>query len=77
MKCDFTDINKIQIHKVGLYSAIPNVVNIFTMPLIGYMIDYLQNNRILTITQVRAIKLSLFYLVADFLRIPNHPDLGS
>ncbi|XP_065208525.1 vesicular glutamate transporter 3-like [Planococcus citri] len=49
------DLTHTRIDKVGIYSAIPTVINIFTIPVVGFIVDYLQNINALTISQIHKL----------------------
>ncbi|XP_065208524.1 vesicular glutamate transporter 2-like [Planococcus citri] len=49
------DLTGNKIDKVGIYSAIPTTINILTMPLTGYVLDYLKNTNLMTTTQMHKL----------------------
>lgn len=49
----FIDLTNAEIYKVGVFSSLPNVISAFTVPMVGFMADYLQNKGVMTTTQVR------------------------
>ena len=46
------DLTGSDIGKVGIYSAIPTIINIFSVPSIGFVLDHLNNIGRWTTTQV-------------------------
>ncbi|XP_065208520.1 vesicular glutamate transporter 2-like [Planococcus citri] len=46
------DLTGSKIDKIGMYAAIPTFVGMFTLPLTGFMMDYLNNTSSLNLTQI-------------------------
>ncbi|XP_065208521.1 vesicular glutamate transporter 3-like [Planococcus citri] len=49
------DLTGSDLEEVGVLSAIPTIVNIFTVPVVGWLLDYFRNNDCLTTTQAHKI----------------------
>ncbi|XP_065208441.1 vesicular glutamate transporter 3-like isoform X2 [Planococcus citri] len=49
------DMTNAEIHKVGIFSSLPNIISAFTVPIVGYIADYLHNKNILNITQIHKL----------------------
>ncbi|XP_065208432.1 vesicular glutamate transporter 3-like isoform X2 [Planococcus citri] len=60
------DITQGDTNKVGLISSVPNLVNIFTLPICGILLDYIKNFDI-SITKIHKVSLSGAFIISSIL----------
>ncbi|XP_065208526.1 vesicular glutamate transporter 2.2-like [Planococcus citri] len=56
------DTTNVNIGKIGILSALPNVVSIFTLPFFGWLTDYVQNKNFTTVTKEHKIFMSVGFI---------------